>query len=87
MRIAFKAPVVKRALAVLVGRAFTVILSNNHVIQDATSIKVMLSDKRTFTGKVVGADPQADVAVIRIDGKICPRPAWAIPPAYTWVTS
>jgi len=41
------------------------ILTNNHVIQDATSIKVMLSDKRTFTGKVVGADPQTDVAVMK----------------------
>ena len=48
------------------------ILTNNHVIQDATSIKVMLSDKRTFTGKVVGADPQTDVAVIKIEGKDLP---------------
>jgi len=49
------------------------ILTNNHVIQDATSIKVMLSDKRTFTGKVVGADPQTDVAVLKIEGKDLPR--------------
>ena len=48
------------------------ILTNNHVIQDATSIKVMLSDKRTFTGKVVGADPQTDVAVIKIEGRDLP---------------
>ena len=48
------------------------ILTNNHVIQDATSIKVMLSDKRTFTGKVVGSDPQTDVAVIKIEGKDLP---------------
>ena len=48
------------------------ILTNNHVIQDATSIKVMLSDKRTFIGKVVGADPQTDVAVIKIEGKDLP---------------
>jgi serine protease Do len=48
------------------------ILTNNHVIQDASSIKVMLSDKRTFTGKVVGADPQTDVAVIKIEGKNLP---------------
>lgn len=45
------------------------ILTNNHVIKNATSIKVMLSDKRTLTGKVVGADPQTDVAVIKIQGK------------------
>ena len=48
------------------------ILTNNHVIQDATSIKVMLSDKRTFNGKVVGTDPQTDVAVIKIEGKHLP---------------
>jgi serine protease Do len=44
------------------------ILTNNHVIKNATSIKVMLSDTRTFTGKVVGADPQTDVAVVKIAG-------------------
>jgi len=48
------------------------ILTNNHVIRHATSIKVMLSDTRTFTGKVVGADPQTDVAVVRIEGKDLP---------------
>jgi serine protease Do len=48
------------------------ILTNNHVVSHATSIKVMLSDTRTFTGKVVGADPQTDVAVVRIDGQGLP---------------
>lgn len=48
------------------------ILTNNHVIKNATSIKVMLSDMRTFTGKVVGADPQTDVAVVKIEGKDLP---------------
>jgi S1-C subfamily serine protease len=48
------------------------ILTNNHVIKNATSIKVMLSDTRTFDGKVVGADPQTDVAVVKIDGKDLP---------------
>jgi serine protease Do len=48
------------------------ILTNNHVIKNATEIKVMLSDKRTFTGKVIGADSQTDVAVVKIDGKDLP---------------
>jgi serine protease Do len=48
------------------------ILTNNHVIRHATQIKVMLSDTRTFTGKVVGADPQTDVAVVKIEGKNLP---------------
>ncbi len=48
------------------------ILTNNHVIKNATLIKVTLSDSRTFTGKVVGADPQTDVAVVKIAGKNLP---------------
>ncbi len=48
------------------------ILTNNHVIKNATSIKVMLEDKRTFTAKVVGADPQTDVAVVKINGRNLP---------------
>jgi serine protease Do len=43
------------------------ILTNNHVIKDADDIKVRLSDKRVFKGKIVGADPKTDVAVIKID--------------------
>jgi len=42
------------------------ILTNNHVIDKATDIKVMLADKREFPGKVVGADPKTDVAVVKI---------------------
>jgi serine protease Do len=43
------------------------ILTNNHVIKDADEIVVKLSDKREFKGKVIGADPKTDLAVIRID--------------------
>ena len=43
------------------------ILTNNHVIAHATDIEVMLSDKRTFKGKVVGADPMTDIAVVKIE--------------------
>ena len=42
------------------------ILTNNHVIDKATEIKVMLPDKREFSGKLVGADPKTDIAVIKI---------------------
>ncbi len=48
------------------------ILTNNHVIAKATDISVTLSDKRTFKGKVVGADPQTDIAVIKIDSSSLP---------------
>ena len=43
------------------------ILTNNHVVEDADDIKVKLADKREFTAKVVGTDPQSDVALIKID--------------------
>ncbi|HEV2350732.1 MAG TPA: DegQ family serine endoprotease [Terriglobia bacterium] len=43
------------------------IVTNNHVIKNATDIEIQLSDKRTFKGKLVGADPQTDVAVLKID--------------------
>jgi serine protease Do len=42
------------------------ILTNNHVIDKATDIKVMLADKRELPGKVVGADPKTDIAVVKI---------------------
>ncbi len=49
-----------------------VILTNSHVVKDADEVKVTLSDKRTFTAKVKGADPDSDIAVIKIDAKGLP---------------
>ncbi len=43
------------------------ILTNNHVIEDADVIKVSLSDNREFDAKVIGADPQSDVALLKIE--------------------
>jgi len=43
------------------------ILTNNHVIKGADKIKVVLSDKREFIGKVIGNDPKTDLSVIKID--------------------
>ncbi|MBC8412365.1 DegQ family serine endoprotease, partial [bacterium] len=43
------------------------ILTNNHVVQDADEIKVLLSDKREFTGRLIGSDPKTDISVIKID--------------------
>jgi serine protease Do len=42
------------------------ILTNNHVVNDATDIQVALNDGRQFTAKVIGSDPKTDVALIRI---------------------
>src|SRR3984893_344666 len=45
------------------------IVTNNHVIDHANSVEVMLTDKRVFKAKVVGADPDTDVAVLKIEAK------------------
>jgi serine protease Do len=49
-----------------------IILTNAHVVKDADDIKVKLGDNRTFTAKVLGADTESDVAVIKIDAKGLP---------------
>jgi serine protease Do len=48
------------------------ILTNNHVIDGASDIKVYLSDKREFQAKLVGTDPKTDVAVLKIEAKDLP---------------
>lgn len=42
------------------------ILTNNHVVEKSTDIKVILSDKRQLSGKVIGTDPKTDIAVVKI---------------------
>ncbi|AWB10613.1 serine protease Do [Thermodesulfobium acidiphilum] len=43
------------------------ILTNNHVIANATKVKVTLSDGRKFDGEVIGADPVTDLAVVKVN--------------------
>lgn len=45
------------------------ILTNNHVIEDSEVVMVTLVDKREFAAKVIGTDPDSEVAVIKIDGE------------------
>ncbi|ALM83797.1 DegQ family serine endoprotease [Bordetella sp. N] len=49
-----------------------VILTNAHVVKDAKEVVVKLTDRREFHAKVLGADPQTDVAVIKIEAKNLP---------------
>ncbi len=42
------------------------ILTNNHVVVNADEIKVILADKREFIGRVVGKDPDSDLAVVKV---------------------
>ena len=53
------------------------IVTNNHVVENATQITVTLSDKREFPAKVVGADPKSDLAVIKIEAQKLPYMKWA----------
>ncbi|HTV59739.1 MAG TPA: DegQ family serine endoprotease [Verrucomicrobiae bacterium] len=48
------------------------IITNNHVIDGATDIKVQLSDKREFRAKLIGTDPKTDIAVLKIDAQNLP---------------
>jgi serine protease Do/serine protease DegQ len=48
------------------------ILTNNHVVEGADELKVVLSDEREFQAKVIGADPKTDVAVVKIDAADLP---------------
>ena len=47
-------------------------LTNNHVVEGATSITVVLKDGREFRGQVVGTDSTSDVAVVKISGTNLP---------------
>lgn len=53
------------------------IITNNHVIEQAEEIKVTLYDKKSFKGKIIGADPKTDIAVIKINAGNLPTAAWA----------
>jgi serine protease Do len=48
------------------------ILTNNHVVGNANKINVTLADGRTFKAEVVGADPETDIAVIKINAGSLP---------------
>jgi Do/DeqQ family serine protease len=43
------------------------IVTNNHVVDNADEVKVMLNDNRSFTAEVIGTDPSTDLALLKID--------------------
>src|SRR5712671_3307789 len=60
-----------------VGSGFIVsadgyILTNAHVVDDASEVTVKLTDKREFKAKVIGVDRRTDVALVKIDSKNLP---------------
>ena len=48
------------------------IITNNHVVENASDIEVVLPDRRSFTGKLIGRDPSTDLALIKVEGSNLP---------------
>ena len=48
------------------------IVTNNHVVEDASKLRVKLYDGRTFDGTVIGTDPTTDIALVKIDATELP---------------
>src|SRR3546814_379143 len=54
------------------------VVTNNHVVEKADEITVVLADRREFPAKLMLADPKTDLAVLKIDGGDEPLPAVAM---------
>jgi len=52
------------------------IVTNNHVVENATEIRITLEDRRSFKAKLVGVDKLNDLAVVKIDAKDLPSISW-----------
>jgi len=52
------------------------IVTNNHVVEGATDIRVTMSNREVLSGKVVGTDPLTDLAVIKVNGTNLPSVPW-----------
>jgi Do/DeqQ family serine protease len=48
------------------------IVTNNHVVEDATKIDVILPDRRSFEAKIIGRDPKTDLALIKVSANNLP---------------
>ena len=52
------------------------IVTNNHVVDDAVNVQVILDDNRQFTAKVIGKDENTDIALVQIDASNLPYLSW-----------
>ena len=52
------------------------IVTNNHVVDDAVNVQVILDDNRKFTAKVIGKDANTDIALVKIDADDLPYLTW-----------
>lgn len=51
------------------------VITNNHVVEGAVTIRVRFDDGRVFDGEVLGRDPLTDVAVVKVKGKFASLPS------------
>jgi serine protease Do len=52
------------------------IVTNNHVVEGATDIRVTMSNREVFSAKLIGTDPLTDLAVIKVNGTNLPSVPW-----------
>jgi S1-C subfamily serine protease len=65
-------PAISAGSGVIVDSAHGLVITNFHVIQNATAVEVGLNNGRQFTASLVGAAPQLDIAVLRIESRDLP---------------
>lgn len=53
------------------------IVTNNHVVEDAENLEVVLNDQQTYDAEIVGVDPTTDIALIKIEAKDLPTVQFA----------
>lgn len=61
----YNAPVIATGSGVIISPD-GYIVTNNHVVQQASKLEITLNDRRTFTAKVIGTDPTTDLALVKI---------------------
>lgn len=62
---------------VIVNAGEGLVVTNQHVIENATEILVTLSDGREYQAELIGSDPETDIAVVQIEAKDLVEMAWA----------
>ncbi|HEX7478235.1 MAG TPA: Do family serine endopeptidase [Polyangiales bacterium] len=70
-------PLVRGSGSGVIFRADGAVLTNNHVVEHASRIDVVLKDGRSFRAKVAGSDPAVDLAVLKIDATGLPAASFA----------
>ncbi|PEN14955.1 serine protease [Longibacter salinarum] len=56
----------------VIARSDGYIITNNHVVEDATELSVIMFDGESMDAEIIGTDPRSDLAVIKVDGEDLP---------------